>query len=210
MKIYDISLPISTSLPVWPGDPRVELERTSSIASGADTNMTRIMMGAHTGTHIDAPYHFLENGKTVDAVSLEACIGPCLVVELESDALIEKKELDGLDLGGCERILFKTKNSETGAHPGAGFREHYAALGMSAAMYLAEKRMILVGMDYLSIEAFIAPGNPVHRILLSNEIVILEGLNLSTVNPGRYELICLPLKIVGADGAPARAVLREQ
>jgi arylformamidase len=208
MNIYDISLPVSGDLPVWPGDPPVTLERAGSIKAGASANVTRIELGSHAGTHIDAPHHFFEQGRTADAISLEACIGPCLVLEHGPETPIEREDLDFHDLEGCERILFKTRNSDRWARGTAEFTEDYVSLGMSAAVRLVEKKIVLVGVDYLSIEAFIAPGNPVHSILLENEIVIVEGLNLSAVKPGRYELICLPLKIVGSDGAPARAVLR--
>jgi arylformamidase len=208
MKLYDISLPVSDSLPVWPGDPKVSLTRTSSFAAGDALNITRIMMGAHTGTHVDAPSHFLEKGRTVDDLSLEACNGSCMVIESRAENLIGKNELEDCGLEGCERVLFKTRNSRIWDQGAGGFREDYVALSESAALYLADKNIRLVGIDYLSIEGFHAPGNPVHKILLERDIVILEGLNLSSVNPGAYELICLPLRLKGAEGAPARALLR--
>jgi arylformamidase len=210
MNIYDVSLPVSTDLPVWPGDPPIALERTSSIQAGAVANVTRIVLGSHAGTHVDAPRHFFEKGRTADEIPLEACIGPCLVIEHVPERPIEREDLDSRDFEGCRRILFKTRNSDAWARARAGFTEHYVSLGLSAALSLVERKTVLVGLDYLSIEAFNAPGNPVHSILLENEIVIVEGLDLSAVRPGKYELICLPLKIAGSDGAPARAVLRRR
>jgi arylformamidase len=209
LKIYDISLPVSESLPVWPGDPRVMLTLMRSIAAGDPLNMTKITMGAHTGTHVDAPFHFFAQGKTVADLALEACIGPCLVIQCDCERLIEKKDLEQYDLDSRERVLFKTRNSLEWAGGRSGFRENYVALGAGAASYLAKKKIKLAGIDYLSIEEFGSAGNEVHKILLASKIVILEGLNLSSVAPGQYELICLPLKIEGADGSPARAVLRE-
>ena len=208
MKLYDISLPVSNDLPVWPGDPRVSMEHVKSIAAGDSSNLTRIIMGAHAGTHVDAPSHFLEQGTTIDALPLENCNGPCLVVESGAERLIEKSELEKFNLDGYVRILFKTRNSRLWSDAAAGFRKDYVALDAGAAAYLAEKKIILVGIDYLSIEEFQSGESGVHKILLEKEIVILEGLNLSGVKPGAYELMCLPLKLKGAEGAPARAVLR--
>ena len=210
MKLYDISLPVSDDLPVWPGDPHVRLQYINTITAGDPYTLSSIMMGAHSGTHVDAPSHFLAHGKTVDALSLEDCNGPCLVIESHADRLIERQELQEYDLDGCARILFKTRNSRIWTEATAGFREDYVALSAGAAAYLAEKKILLVGIDYLTIEEFHAEGNSVHKILLENNIIILEGLNLSSVKAGTYELMCLPLKLVGAEGAPARAVLRER
>jgi len=202
-------MPISESMTVWPGDPAVRFERASSIAQRDSSNVTRIIMGAHTGTHIDAPYHFFEQGETIETIPPEILIGPCRVIELMTDSHIVRKDLEPLQLKAQSRVLFKTKNSALwGNRPGA-FHRDFIALAPGAAEYLVEKNIALVGIDYLSIEAFHAEGNPVHRILLGNSIVILEGLNLSSVRAGDFELICLPLMLQGVEASPARAVLRE-
>ncbi len=210
MKLYDITVPISVDIPVWPGDPPARLERMKSIINGDSCNVTAITMGAHTGTHIDAPYHFLEHGGNMDAIPLDILNGRCRVIETGAEPIIEKKHIDGAGIKEGERILFKTGNSELWKKINAVFREDFIALGLSAAEYLVERGAVLVGIDYLSIEAFNAEeGNPVHKILLRNNIVILEGLDLSAVPAGDYDLLCLPLKISNAEGSPARAVLRE-
>jgi arylformamidase len=210
MKLYDISLPISNDLPVWPGDPSVSLMMTKSFLKGDHCNITKIQMGTHSGTHIDAPYHFLKDGATVDTIPIETFIGPCLVVDLDSEVLIEEKDLRKYNLAGHSRILMKTKNSEMWANNiRKSFITNYVALGINAVQYLIEMNTILVGIDYLSIESFQSDGKPVHKLLLKNNITILEGLNLSGVKAGVYELICMPLKLQGCEGAPARVLLRE-
>lgn len=209
MKLYDISLPISNNLPVWPGDISVSLTTTKSISKGDNCNLTKIEMGTHTGTHIDAPYHFLEDGATTDTIPIETFIGPCLVVELDSEVLIGKKDFRRYNLNGHSRILIKTRNSELWANKISSFDTNYVALGIEAAQYLVEMNTILVGIDYLSIEAFQSDASPVHKLLLNNNITVLEGLNLSGVKAGAYELICMPLKLQGCEGAPARVLLRE-
>lgn len=209
MRLIDISVPISAALAVWPGDPPVALERASSIDRGDECNVTMIRMGAHTGTHLDAPLHFLADGPPVDSIPAGTLIGPCRVIELAAHPLIERRDIERHDLGGQSRILFKTGNSLLWDEHPAEFRRDYVSLGLDAARYLVETGVRLVGIDYLSIESFEAPDHPVHRLLLRNNIAILEGINLAAAGPGDYELICLPLKIRGAEGAPARAFLRE-
>ncbi len=208
MKFYDISLPISNNLPVWPGDPPVSLKMTSSMAKGDQCNVTSIEMGAHAGTHIDAPYHFLEAGATTDTIPIETLIGPCLVVELDVEDIIEKNDFRKYNPGKHSRILIKTRNSELWSNGVSSFESNYVSLGIDAAQYLVEIKTILVGIDYLSIESFQCGICPVHRLLLENNITVLEGLNLSEVKAGAYELICMPLKLQGCEGAPARVVLR--
>jgi arylformamidase len=209
MKLYDITLPITGDLPVWPGDPSVSLVMNSSIAKGDKCNLTGIQMGAHTGTHIDAPYHFLEGGATTDAIPIETFIGPCVVIEVDSGVRIEKKDLLKYDLTGHSRVLIKTRNSKLWAENSRSFNTNYVSLGIDSAQYLVEMKTVLVGIDYLSIESFRSDGSPVHKLLLKNNITILEGLNLSGVKAGVYELICMPLKLGGCEGAPARVLLRE-
>lgn len=206
MKIFDITLPISSDLPVWPGDPEVSLVQTKAIARGDSCNLTMIQMGVHTGTHVDAPYHFIQGGRTIDAVPFETFIGPCLVIEIDACSSIGKDDLLRHDISGHNRILFKTRNSQLWSRT-AQFVTDYVSLAASAAEYLVESKIILVGIDYLSIEAFNSIGNPVHELLLKKNIFILEGLDLSGVAGGEYELFCLPLKLNGCEGAPARVIL---
>jgi arylformamidase len=208
MKIYDISLPISNDLPVWPGDPSVSLKLANSIIDGDQCNVTQMQMGVHTGTHIDAPYHFLKDGATTDFIPIETIVGRCIVIESYTNDIIGKKELQNINLSGFKRVLLKTRNSELWAN-NCSFNTGYIALGYEAAQYLIEIDSILVGIDYLSIESFKSRGGPVHKLLLENNVTILEGLNLYGVRSGVYELICLPLKLKGCDGAPARVILRE-
>ncbi len=209
MKIYDISVTISNRIPTWPGDPAVSIEQVKSLTNGDGANVSYLSMGAHTGTHIDAPYHFLADGTTTDAVSLDRLIGPCRVVELDVDEVISASDLQRADFNNCEKILFKTKNSKLWQDKTEDFVKNFIALDLSAADYLVEKNVKLVGIDYLSIEGFYADENRVHKRLLENNILPLEGINLSGIAPGDYELICLPLKISHTDGAPVRAVLRD-
>lgn len=209
MKLHDISLNISLDMPVWPGDPPVSLTMTKAIAQGDQCNVTAIQMGAHTGTHVDAPSHFLQGGTTLDAIALQTFIGKCLVVELDAQTLIKKDDLQRCSLKGYSRIIIKTRNSKLWVNRPGSFNKNYVALGRSAAQYFVDMKISLVGIDYLSIESFQSFGSPVHKILLKNNITILEGLNLSKVKAGEYELICLPLKLHNCEGAPARALLRE-
>jgi arylformamidase len=208
MKLHDISLPISNDLPVWPGDPAVSLTLQSSIITGDQCNITQLQMGVHTGTHIDAPSHFLKDGGTIDSIPVETLIGSCVVVELDAKDIIERNDLCKIDPSIFPRVLIKTRNSELWANK-CSFNMNYVALGIDAAQYLVEMKFILVGIDYLSIEPFNTNGGPVHKLLLKNNITILEGLNLSGILPGAYEIICLPLKLQGCEGAPARVILRE-
>jgi arylformamidase len=205
MRIYDITMPLSTDLPVYPGDVPVSISPWTSIASGDAANLTRLTLCTHSGTHLDAPRHFNDQGLTVDNVPLSLLIGKVTVVEILGVRSIGRKELERLPVRGAERLLLKTDNSllwKTG-----GFTPDYAAVTQEGAGYLLEAGVRLVGIDYLSVERFEGSGD-VHRTLLDNGVLILEGLNLAGVPRGEYELICLPLKVQGGDGAPARALLR--
>jgi len=208
MKIYDISIPISKEMPVWPGDPPVELERVQSMDAGADVNVSRFSASVHIGTHVDAPDHFLNNGRTVDSLSLEVLVGPALVVQIPAEeSLITADLLDSLAIPkGYGRILFKTSNSDLWQRMEAEFYPEFVAVAPDGANWLLEYGARLVGVDYLSIAPF-NQGIPTHRILLEAGIVVVEGLALSQVEPGEYELYCLPLNLVGSDGAPARVIL---
>jgi len=207
MKIYDLSLIISPDLPTWPGEPRAKLERTSSIADGEIANVTHISMGAHTGTHVDAPDHFLDNGKGVDQIPLDLLIGPAVVVQLPDAETITAEMLREAGIPAyVKRLLFKTRNSEYWAKGETEFQHDFMALSVDAAEYLVGRGVEVVGVDYLSVAPFDA-SIPTHKTLLQADVLVIEGLDLSEVPPGEYTLHCFPLKIVGADGAPARVVL---
>jgi len=210
MKIYDITFPISVRTPVYEGDPSVKIEVAASFAKGDHANVTALCMGAHTATHVDAPNHFIDGTRRVHELELEKLIGACRVVEIDENIIeIEPEHLG--NLGGVERIIFKTRNSAFWNEPEKGFRRDFTYLSPAAARRLAEAGIKLVGIDYLSVEKFGSDDFATHTALLEKEIVILEGLDLREVAAGDYELICLPLKIISetGDGAPARAVLRE-
>lgn len=210
MKIYDVTVAISETVPIYEGDPKVKIDSFVSIANGSAANVSNVCFGAHTGTHVDAPNHFIDGTRTVDDLDVEKLIGPCLVVEVPADVIaIEPEHLPVLQ--DIERIVFKTRNSAFWNTPEDGFRTDFTYITHATAKTLADNGIKLVGIDYLSIEAPGAEGHPVHITLLEKEIVILEGLDLREIAAGDYELICLPLKYVGGtgDGAPARTVLRQ-
>ncbi len=211
MPYYDISVPLANEMPTYPGDPGIQVTASASLANGDSANVTHLNFGAHTGTHVDAPAHFIEGASKVDSMDLETLIGPAKVVEVPSTNLSI-----GLDLitqhctSNDTRILFKTRNSSFWKDSNLAFRKDFTYLEFEAAQELVRLGVKLVGIDYLSIEQFGEKDHPTHLSLLSKGIVILEGLNLNEVPPGEYELICLPLRVSSGkgDGAPARAVLR--
>ncbi|HEY6873776.1 MAG TPA: cyclase family protein [Geobacteraceae bacterium] len=207
MKIYDITVPISPSLPVFPGDPQVRIEPVTRIAQGDPANVSSITLSSHCGSHIDVSRHYNDRGVSVDHLPLTLLVGKALVADLRGVAEIGAKALARLPLGEVERLLLRTDNSLLWERK--GFYENYAHLTPEGADYLVRMKVRLVGIDYLSIERFDGNGD-VHRRLLENGTVILEGLNLDGIEAGDYELLCLPLKIKGGDGAPVRAVLRSQ
>jgi len=209
MKIYDVTVSVSEGVPIYSGDPRVAIESVKSFAGGDSVNVSNLCLGAHTGTHVDAPNHFIEGSKRVHELDVAKLIGPCRVVEVAKDVVaIGPEHLPSLS--GIERILFKTRNSEFWSAPEVGFRDDFTYITPETAKAIADAGIKLIGIDYLSIEKGGSPGHPVHVTLLEREIVILEGLDLREVPAGDYEIICLPLKYVGAtgDGAPARTILR--
>lgn len=207
MKIYDITMPISPSLPTFPGDPPAQIEAVTRIAHGDPANVSRICMSSHCGTHIDVSLHYNDHGVSVDHIPLTLLIGNALVADLRGVTEIDGEALARLPLTGVERLIIRTDNS--GLWDKEGFYEDYAHLTKEGAEFLLKTQVRLVGIDYLSIERFAGDGE-VHRRLLGNGMVILEGLNLDGIEEGHYELICLPLKIKGGDGAPVRAVLRSR
>lgn len=203
---YDITPPLGPGAPTWPSDPPVVFAPFKSVAAGSSSNVTSISFGSHAGCHVDAPSHIYPNGMTVDEIPPDVLIGPARVVEF----LDEKIDLAAVKerLGGrkIDRLLLKTKNSGFWSIP--GFTADFVGVTADAATYILELGVKVVGIDYLSIEAAHGAGAPVHRALLERNVVIIESLNLSGVPTGDYELICLPLKLSGLDGAPARVVLR--
>lgn len=208
--IYDISLPLALRMPVWPGDPSFSLIRIASIDQGSEANVSQLSCSVHTGTHIDAPFHFIDQALAVEALDLNLLIGKVLVVEVpESINIIDEAALLNLDLKNHPgRVLFKTRNSNYWANQVDSFQKDFVAVSEDGADYLIQLGVKLVGIDYLSIAPF-QDGIPTHKKLLSSQVVVIEGIDLSKINPGLYELICMPLKIVGSDGAPARVVLRD-
>lgn len=211
MPIYDLSVPISSDLPTYPSDPGIEIRDWSCLAHGDGANVSALSFGAHTGTHVDAPAHFIEGTKKVESLSLDVLIGEAEVIEMPEECRVIDQELVAAKFKkGTTRVLFKTRNSGFWRADSRDFRTDFTYLELVAAKWLVEQGVKLVGIDYLSVEKFRSKDHEVHRALLSHEVIILEGLNLSDVPAGRYELICLPLRLRTAlgDGAPARAVLR--
>ncbi len=208
MEIIDITLPVSSEMILWPGDPPVILEKVSSMDSGAHANVSRLSLSVHTGTHVDAPHHFLNDGRTVENLPLEILTGPVLVVGIPEEVnSIDATSLDRAGIpAGTERILFKTRNSSLWQRGEKNFQPDFVAVPVSGANWLADHAIRLVGIDYLSVSPY-KDSVPTHRALLNAGLVILEGLDLSRVVPGVYTLYCLPLKLVGSDGAPARTIL---
>ncbi len=208
MTIYDISLTISPDLPTWPGDPRPELELFASMDQGDLYNATRISASIHLGTHIDAPRHFINDGRTVEQLPLEVLTGPCYVTQLPDGVeAITSEVLDRMEVTSeMKRILFGTRNSHLWARGETQFQTDFVAITEDGAEWLVERGVQLVGVDYLSVAPYIDPI-PTHLVFLRAGVIIVEGLNLSNVMRGFYDLYCLPLKIAGCDGAPARAIL---
>jgi arylformamidase len=207
MRIYDISLTISPDLPVWPGDSQPKLERTSMIEAGDNANVSQMKVSVHTGTHVDAPYHFVSNGRTVEDLQLNHLTGRAYVLHLPEINLITAEILDNADIPTrSKRVLFKTDNSNYWRQKEHKFHIDYVGLSADGAEYLVNRGIKLVGIDYLSIAPY-QETKRTHEILLQAGVIIVEGLDLSEVSQGRYALYCLPLKLAGSDGAPARVIL---
>jgi len=208
MQIFDISLPISPAMPVWPGDPAVVLEKTSSMDAGAHDNVSRLACSVHTGTHVDAPHHFLNNHITVESLALDTLTGPALVIQIPQDVKVVNAEvLEKAALpAGTERLLLKTSNSQLWEKGENVFFTDFVGISADGADWLVRSGIRLVGIDYLSVAPY-HQSIPTHRSLLTAGVIIVEGLDLHAIDPGSYTLFCLPLKLVGSDGAPARAIL---
>jgi arylformamidase len=205
--IYDVTVPISNALPVWPGDPPVQLTAKShqSRDETHTVRLTAIEMGSHTGTHMDAPFHMIDGGKRLDDFPLDTLIGKVTVIEIPSARSIGRTQLEAFDWSGVERVLLKTENSK---HWNDNeFYEEFVYLEPEGAQFLVERGVRLVGIDYLSIDKFRSESHPSHFVLLRKNILIIEGLNLSAVPEGNYTIFALPLNLQDADGAPTRVVL---
>jgi arylformamidase len=212
-QMYDVTVPISELMAMWPGDPRVKIERVSSITKGDGFNTSRLNLSSHTGTHVDAPYHFVQQGLTVDKLPLDVLVGPAFIAEMDG---LEGNTIEVFDLARLHfprdttRLLLKTSNSYFWEDRLSEFEYQFVHLGPQTAEWLVKRGIQMIGVDYLSVEAFGAYEHQVHQTLLQAGVVIVEGLNLSRVPAGRCHVICLPLKIEGGDGAPARVlVIRE-
>jgi arylformamidase len=206
MKLIDVTVPFDASLPTYPGNTPFTIEAVKRIARGDTSNVSTLHMSAHSGTHVDAPRHYFDDAPGVDALPLELMLGRARVVEIDSRSGIGAAELADLDLSDDIRILFKTSNSRLWASP--AFNQSYVGVTASGAAHLIAHGIKVVGVDYLSVEEFKTPGAPAHHVLLGGGAIIIEGLNLREVEPGVYDMLCLPLRVVGADGAPARVLLR--
>lgn len=203
----DISVPLHHAMVHWPGDPSVEITRTHDIERGDTANLSIISMGSHTGTHMDAPLHFIRQGTGIDRMPLETTVGRARVIEIHDSESIKPEELSRHRIRRGERLLFKTRNSSRVWQTNT-FITDFVYISKEAAGFLAERQVRLVGIDYLSVGGYKRDGREIHQTLLESGIWIIEGLDLSHVREGKYDLICLPLKLDNGDGAPARAILR--
>lgn len=203
----DVSVALRTGMVHWPDNPPVRIERALDIDHGDAANVSEISMGAHTGTHMDGPLHFVRQGAGLDEMPMDATIGSARVIEVGDPESVKPADLDPHGLQGGERVLFKTRNSAR-RWPSENFIEDFVYVSKEAALYLADRGIRTVGVDYLSVGGFRKDGVETHRALLEAGIWVIEGLDLSGVEPGEYELVCLPLKIERSDGAPSRAILR--
>jgi arylformamidase len=209
MRIRDLSVGISPSLPIWPGNPGVEIVRVQDMDKGDHANVSRLSLGAHTGTHVDAPVHFVNGAAGVDTLPLDVLVGPALLVHLPAVTSVSAADLQAANIpAGTRRLLIKTYNSTYWANGDTSFHTDFAGVLVDAAQWLVAHHVALVGVDYLSVAPW-KQGTPTHRALLEAGVVIVEGLNLSAIDPGVHNFVCLPLKIVGCDGAPARAIITE-
>jgi len=206
VKYYDISLNLSPNTMRWIVAPPMEVHERRRMSRGDDANATALTVSCHAGTHVDAPFHFLPDGAGIDAVPLERFVGPALVHAVEADRYITAEHVKAIPLDGATRVLFKTRNSQLLKR--REFEPNFVAFSLEAARALVGRGVQLVGLDYLSV-AHADLQVPVHRAFLDHGVVLLEGVDLSEITPGRYELMCFPLRLRGLDGAPCRAVLRD-
>jgi arylformamidase len=211
MKIIDISIPVNPDLPVWPGDPKIVLKRYRAISEGHASNDSKLACSVHSGTHVDAPLHFIEDGLTVEQLPLDVLIGPAYVADFPEADTITPDSLEALELPReTTRLLIKTRNSALWSDPHHQFNPDFVAINTDAANWVVKRGIRLIGIDYLSIQRYKDPEPLTHRILLEAGVVIVEGLCLQDAQAGHYKLICLPIKLAGSEGAPARAVMIEE
>jgi len=204
-RVWDVSVADRPDMHFYPGDPTLEQTQIRAITRGDAANLTHLSMGAHTGTHVDAPAHFIDGAPTLEQIPLDRFVGPAQVLDLRGRAAIDAQALRHHEIRDGDIVLFLTDNSERWAQP--GFQKDFTYLTRDAAEYLLERRVKTIGMDYLSIEQFGSQTFEVHKLLLGAGVLVIEGLDLRTIAAGSYFLSCLPLKLEGVDGAPARAVL---
>ncbi|MGD8983088.1 MAG: cyclase family protein [Desulfobacteraceae bacterium] len=207
MKLYDATLPIQGGMVTFPGDPPFQIKPFFQRQKGDPFDLALMSMGTHLGTHLDPPAHYLERGTTVDQLPLDALVGSGIVLDMTGRPSVDQKDLEESEMGDHVRILLKTDNGPRLLD--SSFHEDYVHLTEDGARYLVRRGVQLVGIDYLSIERYKNPGAPVHHVLLEAGIVVVEGVHLLDIAPGPYEMFCLPLRIKGADGAPARVILRQ-
>ena len=209
MAIIDISLGLKPDFPVWPGHPEIRFNKIQEIGKGSKANVTQIELGAHSGTHLDAPLHFLADGFDVTGLDLETLIGPALLIDVSDAQVINAALLETLSIPhNTERLLIKTSNSQLWSENNTDFNPDFVAVSNSGAKWIVKRGIRLVGVDYLSVAPYGNSG-PTHRTLLQAGVIPVEGLNFNGVKEGRYHLICLPIKLEGCEGAPARAVLMD-
>jgi arylformamidase len=207
MRLIDISMPIRRSMVQWPGDPRVRIRHPLHLAKGDPVTLTALALCAHSGTHVDAPSHFIMGGTDLDSIPLDVLVGRAVVVDARGHGCLDAAVMDAIGIPqGVPRVLFRTDNSERGLLRDVVLHEDYAAVSAEGARWLVSRGVRLVGIDYLSIGPF-PGGAETHTILLGAGAVVVEGLSLEHVTPGSYDLVCLPLRLVGTEGAPARAIL---
>jgi arylformamidase len=207
-RFIDISMPLSSQAVTWPGSPGIRIERATSLESGGESNVSTLDCDVHVGTHLENSLHFLRDGRPVDEIPLDLLVGPALVIHVADAASVGRAELEAARIpAGVTRLLMRTRNSDRSIYRDASFHDDYVGLTRDGATYLVERGVRLVGNDYLSIATF-AEIVDTHHVLMTNDVAILEGLDLSNVAPGQYDLICLPLSLPGAEAAPARAILR--
>ena len=207
-KWIDVSLTLKSNMVHWPGDPPFSIERVREMDRGDTVNLSKITMGAHSGTHVDAPVHFIKGAKGVDRLLFDLLIGPARIIEIADTDTIKEKELAGHGIKKGERILLRTRNSIKKILYSDTFSEDFVYMEKGAAEFLVTRGIKTLGVDYLSVGGYKKNGSDVHRTLLNAEILVIEGLDLTEALPGDYNMICLPMKILGSDGAPARVIVK--
>ncbi len=209
MRVYDVTLPLSARLPSWPDDPAFSRQVVSSHAAGDEVEVSAIGLGSHTGTHIDAPRHLFPNGRTIDQLPFDSLMGEAWVCRLNPGlTAVTAQALESAEIPKeVRRLLLATGNGLLWNGNDWSFSSQFVALSKDAAEWVVARGINLLGIDYLSVDTFDSPGLPAHRTLLSHDVVVVEGLDMRDVPAGPYRLCCLPLRLEGADGAPARVVL---